>query len=282
MRQTVQELGQRGYQVETFLSATAGEARRRAQFLEPEVETLVVVGGDGTVNEVLNGLGDPSRISLAVLPAGTANVLARELSLPEKPDQLVLSIEKGCWRRLDMGIQGDRRFLLFLSAGFDATVAEEVRRRRGSSLGYPGYTFPIVRALRRYRQPRMTIWVDEQKIAEGGYVLVSNTRNYGGIFTFAYAARCDSGWFDVCIFPRCTKLALGRYYLAAFRGRIWKEGEMLYLTGKRVRIESEEPVAVQVDGDYSGTTPVDLHIVPASVSIVVPSGATASRWQARP
>jgi len=168
-----------------------------------------------------------------------------------------------------MGLAGGHRFLMLLSAGLDAMVTEEVRKRRGKSLGYWGYFRPVWRGLARYRVPELRVTVDERQGLRGAFVLVSNTRNYGGIFRFADRARCDSGHFDVCVFPKGTLLSLSRYYLAALLGCVSRVTDVIYVTGRRVRIESREPVAIQIDGDPFGTTPVVVDLLAGTVPIVV-------------
>jgi YegS/Rv2252/BmrU family lipid kinase len=234
------------------------------------VGTIVVAGGDGTLNEVLNGLSDPSRIPIALLPLGTANILAHELALPSKPGAVAEAIERGHVRRVDMGLVGGHRFLMLVSAGLDAMITEEVGRRRGKKLGYWGYALPILKTLFRYRSPELRVTAGDREAFKGGLVVVSNTRNYGGIFTIADRACCDSGHLDVCIFPKGTIPALIWYCLAALGGRLSRGTNVIYLTGQRVRIESSKPVAVQVDGDPFGTTPVVVDFVPSAVPIIVP------------
>ena len=268
----LQGLGQRGYLVETFLTTSAKDATRRARDIEADVDVLVVVGGDGTLNEVLNGLPDPSRTPIAHLPTGTANILGRELGLPKSAEDLIQILESGRIRRLDMGLLGEGRFLMVASVGLDAMVVEEVQRRRGGTLGYIGYLMPILRVFKRYHPPELKVTVDGGEQIPGAFVVVSNTKNYGGIFSFAHRARCDSGHLDVCVFPRGSRPALIWYYLAAFLGWASTRTDVRYLTGTRIRIESREPVAVQVDGDPAGVTPVDIRLLPAAVPVLVPSG----------
>jgi YegS/Rv2252/BmrU family lipid kinase len=273
--EVVQELQQRGCKVETFLTRSAGDANHRARSVEPDVSAVVVAGGDGTLNEVLNGLPDPSAIPLSIFPLGTANILAHELSLPKKPKAAAEAVDQGRIRWLDMGLAKDRRFLMLVSAGLDAMVSKEVSQRRGTRLGYLGYLLPVLMVLTRYRSPDLRVTVDEREGGRGAFVLVSNTKNYGGIFTFADRACCDSGHLDVCIFPKGDFVALLRYYFAAFRGTLSMEADVTYLQGQCIRIESRRPVAVQVDGDPFGTTPIVIDIMPSSVPIIVPHNGSS-------
>jgi YegS/Rv2252/BmrU family lipid kinase len=271
IKDLVRILERRGHRVNVSLTRAAGSARRWASQIKPGIEAIVVAGGDGTLNEVLNGILDPSQIPIALFPLGTANVLARELGLPKKPEQLAEILEQGVIRKLDMGLLGGRRFLLLVSVGFDAMVTEKMRRTRKGSLGYRGYLLPILRVLAHYRPPKLRIEVDGQKDLTGALVMVSNVRTYGGIFKVADRACCDSGHLDICIFPCGTIPDLFRYAVRAFRGSVSTLAEVGYLTGRRIWIESDEPVAVEVDGDYFGTTPVVIDLKPACVPILVPA-----------
>lgn len=268
-----QILEARGYQLETYLTSCAGDAQCRALYLEPDVRTLVVAGGDGTLNEVINGLADPSRIPIAILPTGTSNVLANELGLPRKPKAVAQAVAQGKVRRIDMGLIGKCRFMAFVNAGIDAMITEQVIRSRKNSVGYWRYVLPVLRVLAHYHAPHISIAVNGRKTLRGGLVHVSNTRSYGGIFRISDQARCDSGHLDVCIFPKGTIAAFARYYFAASRGRISKIKDIHYLTGKQIFVDSEKPVAVQMDGEYYGMTPVIIKLQPSTVPIIIPNNA---------
>ena len=200
--QLVRLLGGRGHAVESFSTRHPAEAGERVRKRESEgdLDRIVVAGGDGTVNDILNGLEDPSRIPLAHLAYGTANMLARELRIPREPSALAALVERGTCRRLDLGRAGSRRFLLVASSGFDAMVTRAISRTRRGTLGYPGYARPILHALRRYRAPQLCVSVDGAEPLPGALAIVSNIRNYGGIFSVANRARPDSGVLDVCVF----------------------------------------------------------------------------------
>ncbi len=270
IQKLVQVLDRRGDHVETFITQATGDARRSASRIEPGSGTIVVAGGDGTLNEVINGVADPSTTPIALVPTGTANVLAHELELPTDPGEVAGILHQGVVRKLDMGMIGDRRFILLVSTGFDAMVTERIQRGR-KGLGYSGYVRPLLGVLAHYRVPRLKISIDGHEVLKGALVVVSNVRNYGGIFSITDRARCDSGHLDVCIFPRGTIPALFRYAFSALRGKVSSLSDVVYLTGKRVHLDSEEPVAVEVDGDYFGTTPVVIDLKPACVPILVPA-----------
>jgi diacylglycerol kinase (ATP) len=270
IRELTGALKSREHQVEIFLTRGPGDGFQRARTIGPEVERLVVVGGDGTINEVLNGLRDPSRVPLLHMAAGTANMLARDLGLPTDPGRLAELLERGGIRRIDMGIIGGRRFLLLVSTGFDAMVTEEIRKHRGKTLGYLGYARPILRVISRYRPADLEILVDRNRKLTGTNVMVLNVRHYGGYFVFSETALLDSGHFDVCVFHGRGIVDLIRYGIAGFLKRVSKLPDVTRLSCTRVSISSRKPFPVEVDGDYFGTTPVDIEIKPSAVPVVVP------------
>lgn len=264
-------LERRGHFVDAWMAQKPGDWGDRLNALPAHVDRLVIAGGDGTVNAVLNRLPDPSRIPLLHLGTGTANILARDLGLPREPEALVDVLEHGAIHKVDMGLVGTRRFLLLATAGFDATVAEEVDKCRGSTLGYHGYAMPMLRGLARWNPTELTVIVDGREKLVGTNVMVLKAKRYGGFLVFAEGAALDSGHFEVVVFHGKTVPALLRYTLAAAVGTASRLRDMTHVTGTTVTIESSEPVAVEVDGDYFGTTPVTIELLPSLVPLVFPS-----------
>jgi YegS/Rv2252/BmrU family lipid kinase len=260
----------KGYGVESYFTSRAGDAHHKSRCLEPDVRALVVAGGDGTLNEVINGLADPSRIPIAILPTGTSNVLANELGLPRKPKSVAQAIIQGKVRRIDMGLIGKNRFTVSVNIGIDAMITEEVFRSGKTSIGYWRYIIPVLKVLARYHVPDITVVIDGRKPLVCGLVHVGNTHRYGGIFSISDQARCDSGHLDICIFPRGSIAACARYYLAAARGRVSKIKNVYYLTGKQIFVYSQKPIAVQTDGEYYGVTPILIKIQPSTVPVIIP------------
>ncbi|MGH0034895.1 MAG: diacylglycerol/lipid kinase family protein [Myxococcota bacterium] len=287
-RVLVERLEARGHGVERFDTHGPGDARRRAAertaSLGPS-DRIVVVGGDGTLNEVVNGLPDPGRVPIVQLAVGTANMLARELGWPRRLRALaalVALVEEGEVRRIDLGRigpGGGQRFVMNASCGFDAMVTRRIREARRGTLGFRGYVRPVLGVLRRYQEPRLRVRVDDDPPREGALVLVSNLRNYGGLFRFTERARCDSGHLDIRLFHRARPVDLVRYGCAGLlRCSAGLRGSEA-LAARRVRIESatREPVPVQLDGDAWGTTPVEIEVAPAALAVVTPPGGRPAR-----
>ncbi len=262
----IAELGEllraKGHAVETFLTSGAGDARTRAEALGCGVDVVVAAGGDGTLNEVLNGLHAPVTARVAFLPAGTANVTARELGLAGTCAETLRLIEEGAVRRLDIGLAGGRRFLMLASVGFDALVCAEDKKYRTGAQGVLRLVVPVLRALRHYRAPALSVSVDGAPPVAGAMVIVSKTPHYGGYFTVAREARCDSGTFEVTVFVRGSRRALLGYALGALRGTLDARPDVRRLRGARVEVCSAEPAWVELDGDFAGMTPFVATLVP--------------------
>jgi YegS/Rv2252/BmrU family lipid kinase len=267
----VRLLEQRGHTVAWRLTRRRGEACRLVGDFEGKVDRIVVAGGDGTVNEVINGLADPTATPLTHMALGTANLLSSELGIPRDPEALVEVVERGATRHIDLGRLDGHRFLLLASSGFDAMVTERIQRSGRKPHRYSGYFAPLVRTLATYRPPRLEVRVGAGEPLTGALVVVSSIRNYGGLFSITDRARCDSGHLDVCVFPHASIGDLLRYARAARAARVSRLEGVAYHTGRRVHIASPEPVPVQVDGDHWGETPVDIDLEPSRVPILVPS-----------
>jgi diacylglycerol kinase family enzyme len=283
-RALVHALGRAGADVTLHRTAGPDDAGRVAAAHEGRVDRFVIVGGDGTVAEVLNAVADPGLTPLAQLACGTANLLARELGIPLEPEGLARVVLAGRVRRLDLAhareVAGEgapardarppRRFLLLASCGFDARVVASIGRRRRSTLGFSGYLAPIARALRDYRPPALRVRVDGGPAQDAGLVIATKIRNYGGLFRVSASASPDAGRFEVLAFASGRVPDLARYLWAARRGRVPALPDSAVLCGTRVRIEADGAEPVEVDGDGFGSTPVELDLVPRVVPVLVP------------
>ncbi len=259
-----------GHALEVCRTRGPGDGGRLARRLDGTEDALLVVGGDGTLNEVVNGMPDPGAVPLALLPTGTANLLAHDLGLSRRPEALRAVLAAGKTRRIDAGLANGRRFLAVASCGFDAEVAREVARVRGRRMGYLRYAGPIVRTLYRHRSRSLRVRVDDGAPVQGGRAVVSNTRNYGGLFVIADRARCDSGRLEVVVAERADRMALVTLGLRALVRRIGGARGLHVSSGRTVTIEAEPSQPFQVDGDYAGETPLSIEVLPRAVSVFAP------------
>ena len=172
----------RGCDVELYFTTQGGDGAARARTVTPGDYTgVVVVGGDGTLNEVLNGLPDP-RVHLGILAVGTANVMAMELDLPRQPDELARVLVAGRTQPAAIGLVGERRFLLFVSSGIDARVVQRVDEVRTGTQGKLKYVPPILHVGREWQLPRLRVFTTEGEIdGEFTTVVVTRVQGYAGV-----------------------------------------------------------------------------------------------------
>jgi len=275
----LRRLQAQGCAVEVFETTGPGDAERFAAAADPErYDALVVAGGDGTVNEAVNGLGD-ARLPLAILPLGTANVLAAEIGLALDPDSIAAAIARGEPQPITLGAANGRRFILMAGAGFDAHVVATVRTPVKRWLGKGAYVLAMLQQLWSYGFPRYRVAIDGATHTAGS-VLVANARFYGGRFVAAPAADLQSPTFQVCLFERSGRLAAIGYALALFTGQLPRLASYRMLSAERLQIDGPPGEPVQADGDVIATLPARIEALPAALALIHPPGR--ERAEARP
>ncbi len=261
-----------GFDVEVIVTERAGQARQSCWALEKNVAAVVSIGGDGTLNEVVNGVGDQG-VPIAVYATGTANCIAKEFGIPRHPELFCRMVAEGRTVALDVAEHvGLRRFHSFAGVGFDAAVVEQLAKERTGAITMGTYAGPIAKALRGYDWPAIRVEVDGEEIAtHAGLVIVSNIKNYA-VMEVAGAADSADGLLDVCIFQTRTWLALVRYAFGAFTRTHTKDRDVIYVQGKHVRLSADRPnVPIQVDGDYGGALPAEFRVIPGALRLFVPA-----------
>lgn len=255
-----------------------GDGRRLAtEAVVDGFDTLVAAGGDGTVNEVLNGIADApdgfARARLAVLPLGTVNVFARELGLPTKVLPAWQAIQRGGERRIDAPFAdysdatGVRRryFVQLAGAGLDARAISLVDWETKKRFSQLAYVFAGLKAMREPHPP-ITVEVDGQAVT-GELLLVGNGRFYGGSLSVFPDAKLDDGLLDLCVFPRVSWGLIARYALGFVTGKPLVPCDAKFLRVAQARITAAS-VPFEVDGDLCGMLPVDLGVQPGVLRVV--------------
>lgn len=239
------------------------EPRNRAETL-----CLVAAGGDGTVDDLLNRHpGWP----LAILPLGTENLLARGLGIDPSGVHLARLIAGGHRRTIDVGLAGDRRFVLMASVGFDAEVIRRVHAARTGTITHLSYLQPIWAALRKYEHPPLRIWIDDDpQPRDARLAVIVNYPMYALNLPMAKRAQADDGWLEVRLFQRGSAFQILRYFCTLLQGRHETLNDVVSVRARRIRIESESPAPVQVDGDPQGTTPIEIRVIPQALQLISP------------
>ena len=251
-----------------------------AEAVREGFEVIVAAGGDGTVNEVLNGIADEpcglEQARLGVLPLGTINVFARELGLPRGFDAAWRVIAEGREARVDLpvaefGSDGKRErrcFAQLAGAGLDSRAIELVDWERKKAFGPLAYVFAGLEAV---MEPQPKIRVESDGVVhEGELVLVGNGRRYGGDFDlFPAAALCD-GRLSVAVFPKVNFPALIRFGLGWLTERMHAATDCRTFQAELLTLSTEPGIAVELDGDNVGRLPARFSIRPGALRVLVP------------
>ncbi|MCX7934059.1 MAG: diacylglycerol kinase family lipid kinase, partial [Planctomycetota bacterium] len=256
-----------------------GDALHLAAAATGQCEVVVAVGGDGTVNEVVAGVWQQrARTPVAIIPAGTANVVARELGLPREVEALVRIAIGGANRLWDLGeaenADGEKRiFAMCAGAGLDAMIVAAVSRGRGKrGISLRHYYLPTVWALRRYPFPAMRVTVDGVlRESSATFAIVGNTRRYGGPFAFFADADPGDGLLDVCCLRSRSRARFAYCALvAACRKSLRGLADVGFYRGREIALAAEEEVLVQLDGDTGGCLPQIFRVLPSAVCFRAP------------
>jgi YegS/Rv2252/BmrU family lipid kinase len=241
------------------------------QAAEEGLDLVIAIGGDGTVNEVVNGLaGTPT--ALATLPMGAGNVWAREQNLPLEPDTAARVLVQGQFRSVDLGLAGSRYFLMMASVGFDAAVVRAMAGEGRQPFWPLSYIFKGINIAVNFAGEETVITIDDREIGgETVMVVIGNTRLYGGLAQITHQASIDDGLLDVCIFRGKGGFSqISMYTLMALLQRQDRVKGVDYYQGREVTISSETPLFVQTDGEPIGTTPMTFRVVPRALRVLVP------------
>ncbi|MEE8584775.1 MAG: diacylglycerol kinase family protein [Acidobacteriota bacterium] len=231
---------------------------------------IIAMGGDGTISEVASALVETD-LELGLIPVGTGNDLARSLQIPFNDLDAALEVlREGRIRRIDVGRERDRTFLLMTAFGYPSLVAEEtnkMRRLKGSA----AFFIAVCKALHRMQVVRIRMVLDgRSQQLECTSVLVQNTPYCGGGQLLAPGASMEDGLLDVVVIGPVGKLSLMAHFPKVYRGTHVGHPSFSIFQARRVEIQTEFPMPKMFDGDLHGTTPIEAISVPGALSVVVP------------
>lgn len=260
-----------GWEVDVQPTSGPGDGTRIAREAAAQgYDIVIAAGGDGTVNEVVNGLAG-TRTALGALPVGTVNVWVRELGLPLQPRAAAEALLACQPHAIDLGQAGDRYFLLMCGVGFDAAVTAEVRAHEKRRLGIFAYLLRAVNLATRFRGTSTRITIDGKTIRSRVLMLVlGNSQLYGGVVKVTARASIDDGLLDLCIIKGSTLLSAPFRLLSILTQRYNLDSKLEYHRAREVKISARRPLPVQVDGDHIGQTPMTFRAVPGALLALLP------------
>lgn len=271
-----------GWHVDIAATIAPGDATRRAQQAASDgYHAAIAAGGDGTVNEVMNGLIGTDT-ALGTLPLGTVNIWAREMGLPMDLLKAAAMIAKSELTKIDVGMAGNRHFLLMAGIGFDAAVTAMVNSDEKKRLGAIAYVKQAMQIAWNFRGVRLKLKIDGKRVhGRILMVVIGNSQLYGGVLKFTAHATIDDGLLDVCVIKGEGMLSAPRRLISIFARHYNRDPQVQYYQARQIEIRGQggKVLPVQVDGDYLGKTPMNFRVVPDSLWILLPPNADRSLWQ---
>jgi len=257
------------------------------QAVKDGFRTIVASGGDGTINEVVNGLSQSprnfSKVQLGILPLGTMNVFARELGIPLATERAWETVRLGQTRAVDLPLaklrtesgQEERAFIQMIGAGLDGDAVGGVSIPLKRRIGALAYLVSTITALRT-KPPRLSAkW--EGGSAEGEWMCVGNGTMYGGPFTLFPDAKVNDGMLDLCVLPRVNSGVIARAVMAMLFDRLDHWPGVTYHRVREVTIDGPAGTRVQADGDFVGMLPIELRVLPRRLNVLVPASSQHGR-----
>ena len=259
---------------------TAGAIARRA--IDRGSDLILVAGGDGTINEVANGMVH-SEVPLGVLPAGTANVLATELGLGKTMERAAESLAHSVKERVAMGLISSgtdasrRYFLMMTGAGLDADIVYHLHLPLKDALGKAAYWIGGFSKLGQ-RLPEFTVEANGRQYRPS-FALASRVRNYGGDLEIAPTISLLDDEFELVLFEGESSFRYLKYMLGVMTRRLRGLRGVTILRTRQASFSAAATgsVHLQVDGEYSGAAPASVEIVPNALTLLVPPGFRARR-----
>lgn len=247
----------------------ATEIARKAA--EQRVPLIAVIGGDGTINEVIQGICE-TKTRLAIIPGGTGNDHARSLNIPLNPDKAAAMIAQGKVINMDIGKERERDFGCLVAMGFPVDVIDHTNKKHrflGGSLAILSSVWQTLKDL-HFHKARVTLDDASFSVTTCG-IFVLNTSSVGGGFRFSPEADITDGLLDIMIVEPVTTWDLLSTLPKAYKGKHLGHPAIRLHRARSVRIETTRPIPKMFDGEVLGTTPIEVTVKPKALKVVVPA-----------
>ena len=252
------------------LTSEAGDARRiAAEAVREGFEVVIAAGGDGTLNEVVNGLGG-APVRLGILPVGTMNVFATELGIPQGNLERAWNvIEHGKVVEVDLPQANDTHFIQLAGVGLDAEVVRKTTADSKRALGPLSYLLTLVQVA-AHKPSRVMLEAEGGRIREGSFALIGNGRLYGGPFPVFQRASLFDGLLDVLVFQNQSHWDVVRYFQAIAFGTHPQLPDVEYFQTSTLRVTSSGDVPLELDGEVAGMLPCLFSVSSQKLRVLAP------------
>ena len=264
-----------GFEIAIKNTSGHGDAKNLAsEAIHEGVQSIICCGGDGTIHEIINGLStinpQHSKPKLGIMPTGRCNNLAKELNLDNSPNNLCQLIIDSQYNSIDLGKVNETLFATVAALGFDSKVAEYVDEGKHPKFlsGTLSYLYGIFAVLFKFSCPKVSIKGDFGSYTGNIFLVASgNTPDYGGDFKITPNAKIDDGILNICIVKNISKIKALILLPRVFFGTHIKHPKAIYEPSKNLYISSENSISIWADGEYVGTTPATISILPKALNV---------------
>ncbi|WP_262270576.1 diacylglycerol/lipid kinase family protein [Microvirga yunnanensis] len=265
-------LERQGSEVALRETASAGDAERVARECGPDIGAVVVAGGDGTINEAINGLmaREPSSPPLGIIPIGTTNVLSRDLGIPQQAEALAQLLARGETRNIYVGRANGRHFSLMCGVGMDAHIVSRTSIRLKKRIGKLAYVVQGLRELVANVPRRYRVEIDRSEVVEASSVIVTKSRLYGGEFQLAPQSAIGRPELQVCLFLRGGRFSTLVYVIGMVAGHLDRMPGYRTVTARAIRIDGPDGDPTQLDGDPGGGLPLEIGLGEHPLAVIAP------------
>jgi YegS/Rv2252/BmrU family lipid kinase len=257
----------KGIALDIHTTQKTGDGIHLAREASKHAEVVIAGGGDGTINEVLNGIAG-TNAALGIIPLGTTNVLALELNIPIEPIEACRHLTTKTPKLIDIGMINERYFLSWAGIGLHSRIIDDTDRAPLKKFfGAIAYAIAGTKAFFTYSPSRMSINADSKNYS-GYFVLVGNIKYYGGRFKVLPKAQSNDGLLDVVIFHQKSVLQNFKYTIAMGLGLHVNYDDVDYFQAKNIRVDSFEKALIHADAEMISTTPATISIKKEFLKII--------------
>lgn len=292
LKRLATHLGKSGWQTELVKTEQPGDATTQARAAaEQGADIVLIAGGDGTINEAVNGLSGTST-AMGLVPVGTGNILAHQLRMPiltlASPfhvREVGDAILKSQVQRVDLGLVNERHFLCWAGMGLDAEIAAQMepRPRHLKRMKTLPYIIAGLSVASEYRGVRSSIVIEDRTFRTRALMAVaSNIQLYAAIFQIAPQARMDDGLLDIFVFKGLGLAYILKYVAQAIGKRHLQSPDVMHALASQMTVETAPNVAVHLDGDPHGCTPIEINTCPGALRMLAPPHAPRSLFSKPP
>ena len=260
----------RGHDVEVHAGKSREDAQNWAQAKAADSERLVVVGGDGSMSAILPFLPDNCP-PIMLAPLGTGNVLAKELEIPQDPNQLAILLDTGRIQNIDIAKVGERRSFMVWGFGFDGELTRRLEEQRQGAIRITDYLPLVIKTLMAGTTPAQRVIADGKDLGEFAYGIITNIRSYGNPILKLGPTSYDDGKWELYLLRNMDVQSIATAAGNALIGRLHQSNCIVHASASHVEVHGEQRAPYQVDGDYAGSTPVNFQVDGFQIPLVVPN-----------